>query len=48
MWIEDFQHNIIQRRYVIDDRGFISALEHILRRVKVNETLLLNQRRRNI
>ena len=26
MWIEDFQHNIIQRRYVIDDRGFISAV----------------------
>ena len=23
---EDFQHNIIQRRYVIDDRGFISAV----------------------
>ncbi len=26
MWIEDFENNVIQRRYVIDDRGFISAI----------------------
>lgn len=26
MWVEDYKYSTIQRRFVFDDRGFISAV----------------------
>lgn len=48
MWVEDYKYSTIQRRFVFDDRGFISAVRTYTPDGDNNKTLFFKRWGRNI